>query len=142
MTCTNPMIVYKAVPSALLDTIGELERVPPRGANSTIPHLWPTGSSISVSTRNFSSNLSDFTSRLTPCLSFNLQQSTNFDSYFAASTASSFVPVRDCDYRYAPTIEELPLTVGYGAHFPAFKRTVTFLINALSNAHYPISLDI
>ena len=58
-------------------------------------------------------------SRLILTSSLILQQSTNFDSHFAASAASSFVPVLDFAYRYTPDSEELPLTGGYSALFPA-----------------------
>jgi len=77
-----------------LGTTGGLERLRPRSAGSTLPRLWPTGSSVGwpplITAWYFSSSPSDPTSRWAPCPPGLLTL-----RYFllAVSAVSSFVPV-------------------------------------------------
>src|SRR4051812_44142822 len=66
------VLIFRTVPPAntLIRWVDE-KRLRPHSAGSTLPHLWPTGSSWrwlpSITARYFSASLSDPASRRTPC---------------------------------------------------------------------------
>ena len=89
--------IFRTVPSAntLVRRVGKL-RLRRHSAGSTLPRLWPTGSSRghpSITARYFSSCPSDSTSRWTPCPPVVLRQRANLGSVLAVSAVSGSVPV-------------------------------------------------
>jgi len=108
-------------------------------AGSTLPHLWPTGSSSglppSITARYFSSCPSDSTSRWTPCPPENrrlvasgspwLVSGFRFRARLGFSIPSTFSGPRGITPAF-----------GYSAPHSSARGTSTLLNNALPSAHY------
>jgi len=110
-----------------------------RSADSTLPHLWPTGSSWglspSIAARHFSSCPSDSPLRWTPCPPEYSKQ--RLQVRLGCIQLSLSCPFRRlhtfCLLRPARL---LPPAFGYGAPHLSARGTLTLLNNALLSTHY------
>jgi hypothetical protein len=117
---------------------GDITRLRLRSADSTLPHLWPTGSSWvspSLTARYFSAGPSDSTSRWPPCPPKYSEQWLQVSlGCIQLSLSCPFRPLHT--FRFLrPARLRTPL-LGYGAPHLSARGTSTLLNNALLSAHF------